>query len=195
MVWLKKCKILSFFYQFSIELMPNYRRVFADAHSYFLTLVTHQRNPILIENIELLRQSFKVSREKYTYEIQAIVILPDHFHMIILPENAEDYPNIISQIKQHFSRHCDPIFYSHLSQSQSREKAGYKPIWQKKYFEHTIRTDEDYQKRFDYIHYNPVRHGYVLKTEDWQYSSFHKHVKLGVYESKWGDFDLHDDFE
>ena len=107
--------------------MPNYTRVFADSYRYFLTVVTHQRNPILISNIDLLRQSFKFSQEKFDYEIQAIVILPDHFHMIILPKNPTDYPLIISKIKQHFSRHCDPKYYSHLSQSESRERSGYEP--------------------------------------------------------------------
>ena len=175
--------------------MPNYTRIFADSHCYFLTVVTHRRNPILIKNIELLRQSFKVSQERYAFEIQAIVILPDHFHMIILPENAHDYPNITSKIKQYFSRHCDPKYYNHLPQSESRIKAGYKPVWQKKYYEHTIRTDDDFKTRFDYIHYNPVRHAYVARTKDWEYSSFHKQVKLGVYESDWGNFDLSVDFE
>ena len=175
--------------------MPNYTRVFEDSHYYFLTVVTHKRNPVLIKNIDLLRQSFKASQEKYPFKIEAIVILPDHFHMIILPENAQDYPKIISKIKQHFSRHCDPTYYSHLTQSESRDKAGYKPIWQKRYYEHTIRTDDDFKTRFDYIHYNPVRHGYAAKTKDWEQSSFHKQLKIGVYAEDWGDVDATIDFE
>ena len=115
--------------------------------------------------------------------------------MIILPENARDYPNIISKIKQHFSKYCDLKYYSHLTQSESRKKAGYKPIWQKRYYEHTIRADDDFKTRFDYIHYNPVRHGYVAKTKDWEYSSFHKQLKLGVYKENWGDIDAKLDFE
>jgi len=72
--------------------MPNYKRVFEDGYSYYLTVVTHRRNPILIENITLLRQSFAVSMQKYSYRIEAIVVLPDHFHMIITPQNVKEYP-------------------------------------------------------------------------------------------------------
>ena len=75
--------------------MPNYTRIFLNGYSYFLTMKTYQNNPILIQNIELLRKSFKESKSKYSFEIEAIVILPDHIHMIITPEKAEDYPHII----------------------------------------------------------------------------------------------------
>ena len=75
--------------------MANYKRIFMDGYSYFITVITHERNPILIENIDLLRESFSVSKIKYRYRIDAIVIMPDHFHMIITPQNAEEYPHII----------------------------------------------------------------------------------------------------
>ncbi len=106
--------------------MPNYRRVFLNGYCYFLTVVTHKRNPILIDNITLLRESFKVSKEKYNYDIEAVVILKDHFHLMIRPEIAKQYPCIIRQIKQYFSRHCEPHYYQHLTQSKSRIKEGYK---------------------------------------------------------------------
>ncbi|MBU1668793.1 transposase [bacterium] len=76
-----------------------------DGYSYFLTVVTHQRNPILIENIDLLRESFRVSKTKYSYKIEAIVILPDHFHLIITPDVFTEYPKIIRAIKYHFSKY------------------------------------------------------------------------------------------
>ena len=80
--------------------MANYKRIFLDGYSYFITVVTHQRNPILIDNLELLRSAFKNSKSKYEYRIEAIVILPDHFHMIISPQNALEYPKIVSAIKR-----------------------------------------------------------------------------------------------
>jgi putative transposase len=175
--------------------MPNYKRVFIDGYCYFLTVVTHKRNPILIDNIDLLRKSFKQSKKKYNYDIKAIVILPDHFHMIILPARAIEYPKIISVIKQCFSSQCDPRFYQHLTQSKSRIQAGYKPIWQKKYYEHTIRNDDNYKTRFDYIHYNPVKHEYVKQVKVWLASSFHRSVKQGIYHSEWGDFNEKVDYE
>ena len=72
--------------------MPNYRRIFEDGYSYYLTIVTHRRNPILIDNITLLRQSFAQSKKRFDYRIDAIVILPEHIHMVITPKKATDYP-------------------------------------------------------------------------------------------------------
>ncbi|MFT7878896.1 MAG: transposase [Sulfurimonas sp.] len=175
--------------------MPNYKRVFLDGYSYFLTVVTHQRNPILIDNIELLRESFRVSKSKYNYKIDAIVIMPDHFHMIVTPEISMEYPDITKTIKQHFSKYCDEKYFQHLYQSNSRHAKGYKPIWQKRFYEHTIRDEKDYKIRLDYIHYNPVKHRLAGKVSDWEYSSFHKFVEKGYYDNDWGAFDESIDFE
>ena len=153
--------------------MANYKRVFEDGYSYYLTVVTHRRNPILIDNIKLLRKSFTVSKQKYGYIIEAIVILPDHFHMIITPEYAKEYPYIIRTIKQYFSKNCPIQYYEDVGQSFSRAKEGYKPIWQKKYYEHTIRDDKDFKVRLDYIYNNPIKHKYVEEIRDWKYSSYH----------------------
>jgi len=75
--------------------MPNYRRIFQHGQSYFLTMTTYGRNPILIENIKLLRESFWISKQNYDYSIDAIVVLPDHIHMILTLDNAKNYPKII----------------------------------------------------------------------------------------------------
>jgi len=166
-----------------------------DGYSYFITVVTHQRNPILIDNIELLRKSFDHSKQKFQYNIDAIVILPEHFHTIITPQNADDYPYIIRSIKQYFSEHCEERYYEHLYQSDSRHQKGYKPVWQKRFFEHTIRDEKDYRVRLDYIHYNPVKHDHVTKVSDWEFSSFSKFVDKGFYDPNWGDFDANIDFE
>ena len=152
--------------------MANYKRIFLDGYSYYLTVVTHQRNPILIDNIELLRESFRVSKREYSYKIEAIVVLPEHFHTIITPQNAKYYPHIIRTIKQHFSKHCDAKYYEHLEQSASRQKEGYKPIWQKRYYEHTIRDQKDFDEKINYIFNNPVKNGYVENIKDWKYSSY-----------------------
>jgi len=80
----------------------KYRKIFADGYSYYLTLVTHERKPILIDNIEHLRQAFRYSKKNYNYTIDAIVILPDHPHMIITPKIAKEYPKIITNIKRAF---------------------------------------------------------------------------------------------
>lgn len=154
--------------------MSNYKRVFEDGYSYYLTVVTHRRNPILIENIELLRKSFAVSKQKYDYNIEAIVILPDHFHMIITPRCTKEYPYIIRTIKQFFSKHCPKKYYEDVEQSMSRHSEGYKPVWQKRYYEHTIRNERDYKVKLEYIYANPIKHGYVETIDDWKYSSYRR---------------------
>ena len=154
--------------------MSNYKRIFLNGYSYYLTIVTHQRNPILLENIGLLRESFRVSKRKYSYTINDIMILPDHIHMIITPEISTQYPQIIRAIKYHFSKHLDARYYVHLQQSSSRTKRGSKPIWQKRYYEHTIRNEKDYIEKTTYMYQNPVKHEYVTDAKQWEYSSFQK---------------------
>ena len=154
--------------------MANYKRIFADGYSYFITIVTHRRIPILIENIDLLRQSFRMSRQRFDYRIDAVVVMPDHLHMIVTPQNADEYPKIISYIKGYFSRHCDPRFYAQEGQSASRIGRRHKPIWQKRYFEHTIRNEKDWHETIRYMQYTPVKHGWVDDMTAWPYSSFAK---------------------
>ncbi len=173
----------------------KYKRLFLKNHPYFITVVTHQRNPILIENIDLLRESFKYAKTKFNFQIEAIVILPDHFHLIVELNNPKEYPKIIGVVKSYFTKNCDAKYYEHLSQSYSREKQNYKPIWQKRFYEHTIRDERDFKLRLDYIHFNPVKHGLVSSVKDWEYSSFDKFVKLGEYNREWGDFNNSIDLE
>jgi putative transposase len=151
-------------------------------------MVTHERNPLLVENIALLRESFRYAKTKFDFRILEIVILPDHLHMIIEVPMANTYPKIISSIKRHFSKHCDTRYYQHLWQSAHREKSGYYPVWQKRYFEHTIRNDKDYQAKAHYIHTNPIKHGYTNDIGQWKYGSFHKklHSPCGCnHVAKW----------
>ncbi|MDD3012831.1 MAG: transposase, partial [Candidatus Gastranaerophilales bacterium] len=114
--------------------MPNYKRVFADNHYIFITAVTFKRNPILIENIKLLRESFKKTQGKYNYEIFGIVVLPDHFHMILKPDNINEYPKIISLIKWHFAWNIDEKYIMKNQLSKSNIKRKEKGIWQRRYY-------------------------------------------------------------
>ena len=150
--------------------MAQYKRIFLAGYSYYFTIVTYKRNPILIENIELLRDSFRESKQYFKYSIDAIVVLPDHIHMIITPQVAEEYPRIIKSIKYYFSKHYK--FEDEIGQSVSRYKRKYKPIWQKRFYEHTIRDEKDYFRCIEYIKNNPIKHNYVEDTKEWKYSSF-----------------------
>ena len=148
--------------------MADYKRLFLEGHSYYLTIVTHRRNSILIDNIDELRESFRESKKYYRYLINAIVILPDHIHMIITPHNAKDYPKIVRAIKYNFSIKLN----QDEEQSMARHKKGLKPIWQKRYYEHTIRDEKDYLRCLEYMKNNPIKHSLVENLEDWKYSSF-----------------------
>lgn len=162
--------------------MPNYRRLFIQNSYVFIVIVTNKRKPILINNIELLRESFKIAKEIYNFEIFGSVILPDHIHLLLRPENIKDYPKIIRAIKYNFSEKFNDGGIAIPPYTK-------KQIWQQRYWEHTIKSDEDLYKHLDYIHYNPVKHGLVKNVKDWEHSSFKKFVEMKNYDLDWGTTD------
>jgi len=154
--------------------MSNYKRVFQDGYSYFITIVTQGREPLLIDNIDQLRYSFQLSKRNYAYQIDAIIILPDHIHMIITPQNATDYPKIISHIKRSFVYGLNENYKSEAKMklthsSYHRKLSG---IWQKRFYEHTIKDKKDWLEKMNYIQQNAVKHGLVDDWNQWKYSSF-----------------------
>lgn len=157
----------------------NYRRVYMEGHSYFITVVTHRRRPILIRYIDLLRESFRHAMQRFDFALEAIAVLPDHLHMIIAPKESREYPAIVASIKRHFS-HALPPSSKQGFQSYSRRKQRYLPVWQKRFYEHTIRDEKDLQKYLEYIRHNPVKHGLVDTPEQWNYSSFSRQNLYGV---------------
>ena len=184
--------------------MPNYRRLFIDNSYLFITIVTRNRAPILIDNVSTLRASFEEAKEVYKFDVYAIAILPEHMHMILIPENIKDYPKIIRAIKYNFSRKINdggmaipPYINRSPNDSEdikvfalcnlSKNKIN-KGIWQDRYIEHTIRDENDLNNHLNYIHYNPVKHGNVNCVKDWEHSSFHKFVEQKNYETNWGTF-------
>jgi putative transposase len=152
----------------------NYRRVYADGYSYFLTMVTYQRKPLLVEHIDLLRYAFRLSKQKYDYHIDAIVVLPDHLHMIITPKIATDYSKIIMAIKRSFVYALDNKTKADakLTLTASKYKRSHAGIWQERFYEHTIRNEKDWLEKISYIRDNPIKHGLVENPNDWKHSSF-----------------------
>ena len=165
----------------------NYKRVFEKNSYIFITFVTHRRKNILIDNIECLRSAFASAKEKYDFEIFAIVIMPNHIHMIIRPKEIKDYPKIVAAIKISFTKNSK-IEYTTKRNRESN-------IWQRRYWEHTIRDENDLYKHLDYIHYNPIKHDYVKKAKDWKYSSFKKFVRMGYYDENWCNFEDKNDIK
>lgn len=157
----------------------NYKRLFVPDTLLFITVVTKGRKNILISNIQFLKEAFSKTKQKYSFEIIAIVVNQDHFHMIIKPENINEYPKIIGTIKRTFTK-ISNIQYS-------LNKNGESDIWQRRYWEHTIMSEEDLYRHIDYIHYNSMKH-YNIAPKDWTYSSFNKFVKNGYYDINWCNF-------
>ena len=157
----------------------NYKRLFIPDTLLFITVVTKGRKNILISNIQFLKEAFSKTKQKYSFEIIAIVVNQDHFHMIIKPEKINEYPKIIGTIKRTFTK-ISNIQYS-------LNKNGESDIWQRRYWEHTIMSEEDLYRHIDYIHYNSMKH-YNIAPKDWTYSSFNKFVKNGYYDINWCNF-------
>jgi putative transposase len=136
--------------------------------------VTQGRKPLLVENIEVLRQAFKLSKKKYEYIIEAIVILPEHIHMIIRPKIPTEYSKIIRHIKRSFVYGLDQEVKDQgkAELSNSKYHRGHAGIWQERFYEHTIRDEKDWLEKMEYIKYNPIKHNYVEDLSDWKYTSF-----------------------
>ena len=152
-------------------------------------MVTSKRRKILIKNIDILRNAYKITMEKFSYRIIAIVVLPDHIHMIIKPEIINEYPQIIRCIKTFFSKNVNISDLEEYKPNKTRILRNEKDVWQRRYWEHTIRNEKDLYMHLDYIFYNPVKHGYTLTTKNWEHSSFKKFVKNGLYDENWGNIE------
>ena len=163
--------------------MTAYRRCRLPGGTFFFTLnLADRRKALLTKNIDRLRGAFREVLTAHPFEIRAIVVLPEHIHCLWeLPPGDSDYSTRWRQIKSAFSRTLPPG--ERISASRARK--GERGIWQRRFWEHTIRNDEGFATRFDYIHYNPVKHGYVKEVKDWPFSSFHRYVRLGVYPVDW----------
>ena len=179
--------------------MRTYIRCHAKGGVYFFTVILAQRrqNDLLVRHVDDLRQAFRYTKQRHPLVIEAIAILPEHLHSTAwmqevgqrreqlpsiwrLPED-DDYPLRWRLIKSHFSRSIEKG--ERVSDSRLRKKE--RGLWQRRYWEHQIRDDRDFQRHVDYIHHNPVKHGLVANVKEWPYSSFHRWVQLGVYSEDW----------
>lgn len=164
----------------------QYRRVFVKNGCYFFTVVTEKRRPIFAdkESLALLREAFKKVMIKRPFTIDAMVVLPDHLHCIwTLPSNDADFSTRWRLIKTYFSKH-----YQHQIPvtNKNRINKQQQDIWQHRGWEHCLRDENDLLRHIEYVHYNPVKHGYVERAVDWESSSFHRYVKQGLVGEQWG---------
>ncbi|VFN07563.1 MAG: putative transposase, partial [Candidatus Kentron sp. G] len=139
---------------------------------YFFTVVTYRRKPWLDrdERIEILREALRKTMVHRPFRIDAMVVLPDHLHCLWqLPEGDHDFSGRWREIKKAVSRHID-------TRTNHRNE---RPVWQRRFWEHLIRDEDDLCNHRDYIHYNPVKHGLAKRPGDWPWSSFGKAVARG----------------
>jgi len=152
--------------------------------TYFFTVNLAERHlRLLSDHVDILRSAVKAVKQRHPFHIDAFVVLPDHLHAIwTLPEHDADFATRWMLIKAGFSRYI----IRDECRSASRISKGERGIWQRRYWEHLIRDDDDFERHIDYIHYNPVKHGYVNRAAEWSCSSIHRYIKAGIIASDWG---------
>ena len=162
--------------------MGRYRRAYVSGGTYFFTAVTAGRRPWLGTETGLgaFRVAYRRISRECPFHTIAAVVLPDHLHCIWrLPEGDAAFDRRWQRIK----RRCTELL---------RAKGHEGPFWQARYWERLIRDEQDLHAHMDYVHYNPVRHGWVARADDWRASSIHRYIRAGWYPRDWGVADVDD---
>ena len=158
--------------------MPNYRRHYISNVPVFVTVVTKNRSPWLIENVDQLLGSMREAKNKYPYRHVAHVVMADHFHWLFEMLDENNFSKLVSFVKR------DVVW-------RLKEK-GVNERWQNRFYDHVIRDQQDLDRHIDYVHFNPVKHGMVSKVGDYPYSSFGEWLIRGRYDAAWGEVEPDD---
>ncbi|QDU25350.1 Transposase IS200 like protein [Anatilimnocola aggregata] len=172
--------------------MPNYRRNYVPGGTYFFTVVTYKRRPLFHDEVirGLFREAIQHVQAKLPFEMFASVLLPEHFHCIwTLPHEDANYSRRWRQIKEKFTYLFLRSGHRGLERSASQKRHREQAIWQRRFWEHTVRDVDDLERCTNYIHWNPVKHNLAQRVKDWQWSSFHRFVQAGDYPLDWGSAD------
>ena len=163
--------------------MVRYRRNFIAGGTFFFTLtLVNRTSRVLVDHVDVLRSATRGVHNLHPFLIDAAVVLPDHLHIVMtLPEGDADYSTRLSLIKRRFTEHLIKA-----GVTVARRANGEIALWNRRFWEHTIRDDRDFERHVDYIHYNPVRYGFVARVRDWPHSSFHRYVERGILPLDWG---------
>ena len=162
----------------------RYRRATAAGGTYYFTVNLAERDTdLLVRHIDDLHAVIGKVKQTHRFALVAMVVLPEHLHAIWhLPPGDRDYPLRWSLIKAGFSRRRDKVERIRVSRRSKRERG----IWQRRYWEHQIRDEDDLARHVDYIHYNPVKHGWVTRPVDWPHSTMHGYIERGLLTADWG---------
>ena len=169
--------------------LSDYRRCYVPGGSFFFTVVTERRAGILANDLarDCLRDAIRHCQQRLPFRVDALVILPNHVHAIwTLPTDDFDYSKRWGIIKKYFTQTWLALGGTEQPVTASRLRYRRRGVWQRRFWEHALRDERDYQNHFDYLHFNQVKHGLVKNVMDWPYSSFHHWVEKGVYSVNWG---------
>jgi putative transposase len=169
--------------------VPDFRRYFVPGGTFFFTLVTAARAPLFRDDRarSLLGRVMREERERAGFTTVAVVLLPDHLHaMWTLPPDDADYSGRWQAIKAKFTSAWLASGAEEQAIPEGYDRQRRRGVWQPRFIEHTIRDEEDLCRHADYIHYNPVKHGFARRPRDWPWSSFHRYVRSGDYPEDWG---------
>ncbi|APZ95342.1 REP-associated tyrosine transposase [Fuerstiella marisgermanici] len=169
--------------------MADYRRWLVPGGTFFFTVVTYARRPILItdDGRRFLRNAIRSVQARHPFSLIATVLLPDHWHLVMqLPPRDDRYSLRMKQIKAEFSEQWLKAGHSEAPVTAFQRKRGERGIWQTRFWEHSVRDEMDLERCADYIHWNPRKHRLVDRVRDWRWSSFHRFVALGHYNIDWG---------
>ena len=161
----------------------RYRRAEVKGGTYFFTVtLADRKQTLLIDEIDTLRLVINKVKKQHPFQLDAMVVLPEHLHAILtLPINDNDFANRWMLIKSGFSRQLP----KRERINDSRKSKGERGIWQRRYWEHLVRDELDFERHVDYIHHNPVKHGYVNQAVDWPYSTIHEYITKGILVKNW----------
>jgi putative transposase len=160
------------------DVMPKFRRYYQPESIVFITSITRLRFPYLKghENLTLYWNTLHAVKEICPFKILAYVILPDHFHWLLdMTETDGDFSKILHSFKRNYTWN----YKKKMGIDQSIS------LWQQRFWDHVIRDEFDLERHFNYIHWNPVKHGYVDEPEIWDESSFRHWYDRGYYEEGW----------
>jgi putative transposase len=162
--------------------MVQYRRSRVAGGSYFFTVnLRDRRSALLVEYVNELRQIVADVKSQYPFVTDAMVVLPDHLHAVwTLPPGDANYAARLRLVKARFTRQI-----VRRGVDLSRDDRGEYDLWQKRYWEHTIRDDRDFEAHVNYVHINPVKHGYAKRAVEWPHSTIHRYVKEGRLPASW----------
>lgn len=155
----------------------NFRRYYIPGTAVFITQVVEGRKPFFRNpgNLSLLSETLRNVQGLHPFVMLGYVFLFDHFHIIIQPAGKSSFSDIMHSLKPNFTKEF----------KKRRELPPSEPLkfWQKRFWDHVIRDDKDFENHLHYIHYNPIRHGLVKDPGDWKDSSYFEWEKRGLYPS------------